>query len=61
MEVAQDHFQWRDLVLAMLKLSVLLEDKSRWEDNIKIDLRESWCEEMEPIKLAHDRIHGNKY
>jgi len=29
----------------------------RWEDNIKIDHRETKCENVDGIHLAHDRVH----
>jgi hypothetical protein len=27
-----------------------------WEDNIKMDLKETGCEEMEQVQLAQDRV-----
>jgi hypothetical protein len=30
--------------------------KLRWKDNIKIDLREKGCEDVEKIKLVHNMI-----
>jgi hypothetical protein len=32
-----------------------LEDRRRWEDNIKMDLQEVGCGGMDRIELAHDR------
>jgi hypothetical protein len=29
--------------------------RSRWEDNVKMGLREVGCEDMDYIDLAHDR------
>jgi len=31
------------------------DDRRRWEDNIRIDLREKWWEAVEWIRLAQDR------
>jgi hypothetical protein len=49
MELAQDHVQWRAVVLAVLNLQALLPE-------IQLDLREMGCEDGRWMELAQDHV-----
>jgi hypothetical protein len=39
-----------------LKSTYHLEDRYRWEDNIKMNLKEIWCEDVGWVHPDHDGV-----